>query len=133
MNETEDERCRVYGEHARHAFALPGLGRSVGYFDCSYCGHWRAQQPDWLIEAHARQINDVIAGRMMRSRIKLGRANLGALLLEFCAILRFGAYNLVSKNSCSNGVGVIGMYATVFQSHVLEPLRLQLTLPPAAV
>lgn len=73
MSATDDEHCRVCGEHTRHVFTLPLLGRAVGYFDCANCGYLQTQAPDWLAEAYARPINDVDTGIMVRNRANVGR------------------------------------------------------------
>jgi Methyltransferase domain len=67
------DSCRVCGATTRYVYTLRLLNRDVGYFDCRQCGYLQTQQPDWLVDAYARPINDVDTGIMQRNQVNVGR------------------------------------------------------------
>ena len=60
-------KCRVCNHESDFIFQTQLLGRSVGYYECSFCSYVQTEYPTWLDDAYSSPINLTDTGILARN------------------------------------------------------------------
>ena len=91
--------CRVCSsELSSPIFKGDIFGKSVNYYECSFCGYVQTEYPSWLDKAYSSAINNCDTGIMARNQ-----SNVGLILATLSVLNQYDA----TVVDCAGGYGIL--------------------------